>query len=88
MRLPQALQREDKVSAGTLRLELVRGVASAQVHGDAVPEIDGLRSSARPLSADRAHDLLGRHLAGLVEGREDGRWALCREFGGRGVAGG
>jgi hypothetical protein len=72
VRLPQAVQREDKVSTGTPRLELVRGMPSAQVHGDAIPEVDGLRSSARPLGADRTHDLLRRHLAGLVEGGKMG----------------
>lgn len=72
MGLPQSLQREDEVAAAALRLKLVRGMPLAQVHGHAVPEVDGLRSPARPLSADRTHDLLGRHLAGLVEGGKPG----------------
>jgi hypothetical protein len=69
MGLPQTLQREHEVSSATTTLELRGGVVLAQAYVHAVAKRDAGRAPARPLDADGADRLLGRHASRLVEGR-------------------
>src|SRR5207249_534878 len=67
--LPQTLQREHEVPPATAALELGGGVVLAQADMDAVAKRDAGRAPARPLDADGADRLLGRHASRLVERR-------------------
>ena len=64
--VPESAEGEDEVSAAALALELGRGVAGAEVDGDAVAVFDFLGLAVGAVDADGA-DVLFSH-ADLVEG--------------------
>ena len=67
VRLPQALQRQHQITPVAPRLELRRRVGRAQPHRHPVAVAHRARPPPRPLHADRAHRLLVRYTARLVE---------------------
>ena len=90
-RLPHAEERPCEVPPISLPLELDAGVPLAQRHADAVPQTHDLGPPTSAVDADRTHRLLGRHLAGLVQGGEVVRrhgWSLAGGVSrvGRGVS--